>query len=119
MAPALQIAALAKTKSEDLGLASGLVAMMQEIGGAVAIASVSAILVAKMQSISHIASVAVRQTTTLHAFHAAFMLIAIIEVVGIVVVSTLFPKSVTEDVNAMDPAMREEAADIALGEAEA
>lgn len=118
MAPALQVAALARAKSDELGLASGLVAMMQEIGGAVAIASVSAILVAKMQNISHITSSAVRQTTTLHAFHTGFMLIAAIAAVGVLAVSVLFSKRLEQDVDAMDSASKKEAQAIALGEAE-
>lgn len=118
MAPSLQVAALARAKSNELGLASGLVAMAQEIGGAVAIASVSAILVTKMQNIAHAASVAARQTTMLQAFHAAFMLIAAIAVVGVVAMSLAFTNSVEEDVDAMDPSVREEAAALSLGESE-
>jgi len=118
MAPSLQVAALARAKSDELGLASGLVAMAQEIGGAVAIASVSAILVAKMQDVPHIASLAARQTTMLHAFHAGFMLIAVVAAVGVVTVGVAFSKSVEEDVEAMDPATREEALALAIGESE-
>ena len=118
MAPSLQVAALARAKSNELGLASGLVAMTQEVGGAVAIASVSAILVTKMQNIAHAASIAARQTTMLQAFHAAFMLIAVIAVVGVVAMSVAFTKSVEEDVDAMDSSVREEAAALALGESE-
>ncbi len=119
MAPTLQVAALARAKGDELGLASGLVAMMQEIGGGVAIASVSAILVAKMQGISRVASSAMRQTTTLHAFHTGFMLIAAIAIVGVVVVGLVLPKSVEEDIDAMDPTSRQEAVAVAIGEAEA
>ncbi|HSW75210.1 MAG TPA: MFS transporter [Candidatus Saccharimonadales bacterium] len=118
MAPALQVAALARAKNDELGLASGLVAMMQEIGGAVAIATVSAILVAKMHGISHIASSVARQTTMLNAFHTGFMVIAVIAAVGVVTVSVAFSKNVEEDVDGMDPMSREEAAAIAIGEAE-
>ncbi len=92
---------------------------MQEIGGGVAIASVSAILVAKMQGISRVASSAMRQTTTLHAFHTGFMLIAAIAIVGVVVVGLVLPKSVEEDIDAMDPTSRQEAVAVAIGEAEA
>jgi len=118
MAPSLQVAALAGAKSSELGLASGLVAMMQEIGGAVAIASVSAVLVAKMHNIPHTTSLVARQTTMLHAFHSGFMLIAAIAAIGVIAVGIAFTKRVDEDIDAMDPASRKEAAAVAIGEAE-
>lgn len=118
MAPSLQVAALARAKSDELGLASGLVAMAQEIGGAVVVASVSAILVTKMQNIGHAANAVTQQTTLLHAFHAGFMLIAAIAAIGVLTVSVAFTKSVREDVDAMDAATREEALAIAVGESE-
>lgn len=114
-APTLQVAALAKAKSEELGLASGLIEMMREIGGAVAIASVSAVLVAKMASSSG-ASAASRQLTSLHAFHTSLALLAGIATAGLLVVLGTFPRSLDADVATMDINNEKEA--LAVGETE-
>jgi len=116
VAPSLQISAMTKAKDSETGLAAGLVEMMREIGGAMAIAGVSTILATHIKTAAMIANPSLRQAAVLHGFRLAFVLIAIVAAVGFVVAAIAFPKSIEHDVEAMPEGNRREA--IAVGEAE-
>lgn len=73
--PSLQIGALSGVSGSKSGLASGLIEMMREIGGAAGVAAVSTVLVAG---------------TGLAGFHAAFAAIGVLAALGVVVAATGF-----------------------------
>jgi EmrB/QacA subfamily drug resistance transporter len=82
-APAAQIGALSEVTAAMTGLASGLVETMREIGGAVGVAAVAAILVSR---------------AGVDAFHAGFWTISVIAVLGAVAAAIGFPSGGTREV---------------------
>ncbi len=116
VAPSLQVAAMSKAKAEETGLAAGLVEMMREIGGAMAIAGVSTILATHLAKAVRLSDPLARQVGIMHGFHLAFTLLAITATVGLLVVIGAFPKQLTQDVASMSADNKQEA--IAVGETE-
>ena len=80
-APAVQIGALSGVSRSVLGLASGLVETMREIGAAGGVAAVSTVLVAR---------------SGLDAFHAAFAFIGVLAIVGVATAAAGFARSARE-----------------------
>ena len=79
--PSVQIGALSGVKPGAEGLASGLVETMREIGGAVGIAAVSTVLVARS---GHAGALA--------GFHSAFVVTVVMAALGAVVTAIAFPR---------------------------
>jgi predicted MFS family arabinose efflux permease len=73
--PAVQIGALSGVSRSASGLASGLVATMREVGGAAGVAAVSTVLVTG---------------SGVDGFHAAFVFIAVLTVIGLVTAAAGF-----------------------------
>jgi EmrB/QacA subfamily drug resistance transporter len=92
-APSAQIGALTRVAEGSVGLASGLVETMREIGGAVGIAVVSTVLVARTRDAVELASPAARQVAAFEGFQTAFAVIAAVAALGIVVAALAFPRS--------------------------
>ena len=92
-APSVQIGALTGVTGRTMGLASGLVETMREIGGAVGIAAVSTVLVARGNSAGEAASPAAQQAAALDGFQAAFVLLLAVAAVGVVVAALGFPRA--------------------------
>lgn len=80
--PAVQLGALTGVSRSDAGLASGLVETMGEIGGAAGVAVVSTVLVA---------------SSGLGGFHAAFTLIGVLAILGVVVAAMGFAQSAVRE----------------------
>lgn len=78
----MQLAALSGVSRSDAGLASGLVETMGEIGGAAGVAIVSTVLVAG---------------SGLGGFHAAFTLIGVLALLGVVVAAIGFARSAVRE----------------------
>ena len=76
-APSVQIAALSGVAESSSGLASGLVETMREIGGAAGVAAVATALVSR---------------AGLDGFHAGFVLIAVVAVLGSLTAATAFQR---------------------------
>jgi EmrB/QacA subfamily drug resistance transporter len=93
-APSAQIGALTGVAERSVGLASGLVETMREIGGAVGIAVVATVLIARTRDAAELASPAARQVAAFEGFQAAFAVIAAVAAVGIVVAALAFPRSI-------------------------
>jgi len=85
-APAVQIGALSGVAGHEVGVASGLVETMREIGGAVGIAAVATALVAGGRDGSVVQSVA--------GFRWAFIVIVVLGGLGIAVAGIVLPHSV-------------------------
>jgi predicted MFS family arabinose efflux permease len=80
-APAAQIGALSGVTHSMTGLASGLLETMREIGGAVGVAAVSAVLVSR---------------AGVNAFHAAFWVIFAVAALGALAAAIGFPRRTTQ-----------------------
>jgi hypothetical protein len=80
-APSVQIGALSGVEGRAVGLASGLVETMREIGGAVGIAAVSTVLVARSG-----------HAGALGAFHSAFVVAVAMAALGALVAFVAFPR---------------------------
>jgi len=91
--PSVQIGALSGVAGSAAGLASGLVETMREIGGAVGIAAVSAVLVARTSDTLQGADPAARQAAALEGFQSAFTLITALAVLGVLVAAIGFPRA--------------------------
>jgi EmrB/QacA subfamily drug resistance transporter len=91
-APSVQIGALSNVAGRTVGLASGLVETMREIGGAVGIAAVSTVLVSQTMDVAQAASAAARQAAAFEAFQSAFLLIVLVAAVGALVAGVAFPR---------------------------
>jgi EmrB/QacA subfamily drug resistance transporter len=91
-APSAQIGALTGVAEGAVGLASGLVETMREIGGAVGIAVVSTVLVARTRDAAELATPAARQVAAFEGFQTAFAVIAAVAALGIVVAALAFPR---------------------------
>jgi EmrB/QacA subfamily drug resistance transporter len=91
--PSLSIGALAGSDEATLGLASGLVETMREIGGVVGIAAVSTVLIARTDDIATISDPAARAAVLLDGFQNAYIVISAIAAIGIVAALVGFPAS--------------------------
>lgn len=85
-APSIQIGALSGVKGEHIGLASGLVETTREIGGAVAIAVVSTVLVSQTVDVA-----GGRSAIDLQGFRYAFYVIVVAALAGAFISSIGFP----------------------------
>jgi predicted MFS family arabinose efflux permease len=74
-APSVQIGALSGVKGAAAGLASGLVETMRQIGGAVGIAAVSTVLLARTRDAAELAGRNAGEAAALEGFQAAFMVV--------------------------------------------
>jgi EmrB/QacA subfamily drug resistance transporter len=94
-APAIQIGALSGVAGRSVGLASGLVETMREIGGAVGIAAVSTVLVTRSDGASEAAA--------FDAYQSAFAVIVVLAALGVLVAGIAFPRTIqTEEVEVVD-----------------
>ncbi|HKG25540.1 MAG TPA: MFS transporter, partial [Thermomicrobiales bacterium] len=84
-APTIQIGALSNVSGKDAGLASGLVETMREIGGAVGIAAVSTVLIARA---------GVSEAAAFNAFQSAFVVILVLAALGALIALIAFPRAV-------------------------
>jgi EmrB/QacA subfamily drug resistance transporter len=91
-APSVQIGALSGVAGSAVGLASGLVETMREIGGAVGIAAVSTVLVTRTRDAIEIADPAAREAAALEGFQSAFTVIVVVAVLGALVAVVAFPR---------------------------
>jgi EmrB/QacA subfamily drug resistance transporter len=82
-APSLQIGALTGVAGHEVGLASGLIGTMQEIGGAVGVAAVSTVLIERGGSVAGAPNV--------DGFQSAFYVILVFAVLGVLVTGLVFP----------------------------
>ena len=92
-APSVQIGALSGVAGRMVGLASGLVETMREIGGAVAIAAVSTVLVSRSANAARIADPALQRAAAFDAFQYAFAVLGVVAVIGAVLALFAFPPS--------------------------
>lgn len=92
-APTVQIGALSGVAGPAVGLASGLVETMREIGGAVGIAAVSTVLVARTRDAVEIAGPAAREAAAFEGFQSAFIVIVAAAALGAVLASIAFPRA--------------------------
>lgn len=90
-APALQIGALSGVTGSTAGLASGLVETMREIAGAIGVAAVSTVLVARAGPIAGGAGQAARALGAANAFHAAYWVIVTFAALGALTAAIAFP----------------------------
>jgi EmrB/QacA subfamily drug resistance transporter len=90
--PSVQIGALSGVGGSAVGLASGLVETMREIGGAVGIAVVSTVLVARTRDAIQIAGPAAKEAAALEGFQSAFTVTAVVAAVGALVAAVAFPR---------------------------
>lgn len=90
-APTIQIGALSGVAGEAVGLASGLVETMREIGGAVGIAAVTTVLISRTGDASRIAGPAA-QAAVFAGFRSAFIVIVVLAGLGVCVAGIAFPR---------------------------
>jgi EmrB/QacA subfamily drug resistance transporter len=81
-APSLQVGALSGVAHHEVGLASGLIGTMQEIGGAVGVAAVSTVLVERSGN---------GGLVSVEGFQSAFIVILVFGALGALVTSIAFP----------------------------
>lgn len=91
-APAVSIGALSGVRDATIGLASGLVETMREIGGVVGIAAVSTSLISRGREAAVVADPIAREGVMFEGFQNAFIVISILAAIGIVSAITLFPR---------------------------
>ena len=91
-APSVQIGALSRVAGPEVGLASGLVETMREIGGAVGIAVVSTVLISRTNDANELASPGAQQAAAFDAFQAAFVVIVVLAALGALVALFAFPR---------------------------
>jgi MFS family permease len=104
-APSVQIGALTGVAGRTVGLASGLVETMREIGGAVGIAAVSTVLTARTRDVDAIDDTAARQSALFDGFQAAFTVSLVFAVVGVVVAAIAFPRATRTQRRPVDDAL--------------
>ncbi len=90
-APSVQIGALTGVAGRTVGLASGLVETMREIGGAVGIAAAATVLTARTRDANSLTDPAARESATFDAFQSAFTVTLVLAVLGVVVAAIVFP----------------------------
>ncbi len=91
-APAVSIGALAGVDDATIGLASGLVETMREIGGVVGIAAVSTVLIARGNDAALISDPVAREIVMFDAFRAAYVVVSILAGIGGIVALIVFPR---------------------------
>jgi MFS family permease len=91
-APAVQIGALSGVSGRSVGLASGLVETMREIGGAVGIAAASTVLVGRISDASEITAPAARETAAFAGFQSAFTVTLVMATLGVLIAAIAFPR---------------------------
>jgi predicted MFS family arabinose efflux permease len=101
-APTVQIGALSGVAEPEVGLASGLVETMREIGGAIGIAAVSTVLIAQTRGLSESAGPLAQEQAAFEGFQAAFVVIVIVAGLGALVSSIAFPRA-ARDAEAVQP----------------
>lgn len=99
-APTVQIGALSEVTGPTVGLASGLVEMMREIGGAVGVTAVSTVLVSRTGDASRNALATAREAAAIDGFRSAFIVIVVLGAVGVILSGIAFPR-VTERAQAL------------------
>jgi EmrB/QacA subfamily drug resistance transporter len=92
-APSVQIGALTGVAGRTVGLASGLVETMREIGGAVGIAAAATVLTARTRDANSLTDPAARESATFDAFQSAFTVTLVLAVLGVVVAAIAFPRA--------------------------
>ncbi len=92
-APTVQIAALSRVEGKTVGLASGLVETMREIGGAVGIAAVSTALASRTADANALTDPAARQAALADGFQSAFTVTLVLAILGVLVAAIAFPRS--------------------------
>jgi fucose permease len=92
-APSVQIGALTGVAGRTVGLASGLVETMREIGGAVGIAAASTVLISRSRDADALADPAARESAAFDAFQSAFTVTLVLAVLGVVVAIVAFPRA--------------------------
>jgi EmrB/QacA subfamily drug resistance transporter len=83
-APSLQVGALSGVARHEVGLASGLIGTMQEIGGAVGVAAVSTVLIERSTGAGPV---------SVEGFQSAFIVILVFGALGALVTSFAFPRA--------------------------
>ena len=101
-APSVQIGALTGVAGRMVGLASGLVETMREIGGAVGIAAVSTVLTARTRDLNAIQDPRGRQTALFDAFQSAFTVTVVLALLGVVVAAVAFPRTPAAERQSVD-----------------
>jgi EmrB/QacA subfamily drug resistance transporter len=91
-APTVQIGALSGVAGRSVGLASGLVETMREIGGAVGIAAVATVLVARTREAVGTAGSASREAAAFQGFRSAFIVTFVLAALGALVAGVAFPR---------------------------
>ena len=111
-APAVQIAALSGVAPALTGVASGLLETMREVAGAITIAIVSTVLIARADSAGGVTATA----GSLNAFHAAYWVIFAVGALGAITAAITFQRRASqvpepEPAPAHGPAIQESAAE--------
>jgi len=96
-APSVQIGGLSGARSEGIGLASGLIETNREIGGAVGIAAISTVLVARSNDANHLTDALARQSAILNGFQSAYVVIAVIAAIGLILTLISFPPTAPDE----------------------
>jgi EmrB/QacA subfamily drug resistance transporter len=91
--PTLSIGALAGSDEGTLGLASGLVETVREIGGVVGIAAVSTVLIGRANEIATVSDPVARTAMLFDGFQSAYIVISAIAAIGIVAALVAFPST--------------------------
>jgi EmrB/QacA subfamily drug resistance transporter len=97
-APSAQIGALSGITHSMTGLASGLVETMREIGGAVAVAAVSTVLVSRVAEAAGAADPAARGVAAANAFHAAFWVMFVLATLGAITAAIAFQRRAPREI---------------------
>ena len=109
-APAVQIGGLSGVAPALTGVASGLLETMREIGGAIAIAVVSTVLISRAGGAGGVAHAA----SSVNAFHAAYWVIFTVAALGAITAAIAFQRharQAPEPALAHGPAVHEPAAE--------
>jgi EmrB/QacA subfamily drug resistance transporter len=91
--PSAQIGALSGVASRSVGLASGLVETMREIGGAVGVAAVATVLIARTRDALEGAGPVARQAAAFEGFQSAFLVTVVAALLGVLIASISFPRA--------------------------
>src|SRR5712691_11699081 len=97
-APAAQIGALSGVANSLTGLASGLVETTREIGGAIGVAAVSTVLIARIREIPGAADPAARRLATANAFHGGFWVMFAVAALGALTAAISFPRPTAQEI---------------------
>ena len=91
-AVSVQIGALSGVTTSAAGLAAGLVETMREIGGAVAIAAVSTVLISSGREVAQLTDPAAQQATLLDGFQTAFLVTCALAIAGLLLAAFGYPR---------------------------